>query len=79
MSVLINLVISLFVSQDNFMNWNTSSSFENLAPPTLPVTSRSRTPANRRSAVVNKTEDDVVFRICRLDYYLLWIDEWVAM
>ena len=49
------------------MNWNTSSSFENLAPPPtqLTMTSRSRTPSNRRSAVADKREDDVVFRICR--------------
>ena len=49
------------------MNWNTSSSFENLAPPQLMMTSRSRTPSNRRSAVADKREDDVVFRICRFD------------
>merc|ERR1719499_157059 len=46
----------VFSDMDNFMNWNTSSSFENLAPSSTPqqqqqVISRSRTPSNRRSAV----------------------------
>ena len=40
---------------DNFINWNTSSSFEHLP-------SRARTPANRRSGLSDKTLDDMAFR-----------------
>lgn len=49
----------LFSDMDNFMNWNTSSSFEN-----IPET-RQRTPARRRSGAPDKVQDDVVNRICR--------------
>jgi hypothetical protein len=58
-----------FSDMDNFMNWNTSSSFENLEERGFtPVTStpiRQRTPSRRRSAVIDKKTDDVVYRICR--------------
>merc|ERR1719266_1929472 len=43
------------------MNWNTSSSFENLAGGyTTPL--RARTPASRRSGVIDKKLDDMCFR-----------------
>jgi len=58
-----------FSDMDNFMNWNTSSSFENLEERGLtPATStplRQRTPSRRRSAVADKKEDDMVYRICK--------------
>ena len=60
-----------FSDMDNFMNWNTSSSFENLEERALlfqPATStpvRQRTPSRRRSAVPDRKTDDVVYRICR--------------
>ena len=54
----------VFSDLDNFMNWNTSSSFENLADPDT-IRSRSRTPANKRSGVYDKTTDDVIYRICK--------------
>merc|ERR1719510_2506871 len=54
----------VFSDLDNFMNWNTSSSFENLAEPET-IRSRSRTPANKRSGVYDKTTDDVIYRICK--------------
>ena len=53
----------LFSDMDNFMNWNTSSSFENI--PDMPNQKRQRTPSNRRSGVIDKTKDDVVYRLCR--------------
>ena len=49
----------LFSDMDNFMNWNTSSSFENIPE------GRQRTPSARRSGVPDKTKDDMVYRICR--------------
>lgn len=49
----------LFSDMDNFMNWNTSSSFENIPE------RRQRAPSYRRAGVPDKTRDDVVFRICR--------------
>ncbi|TRY61053.1 hypothetical protein TCAL_17191 [Tigriopus californicus] len=57
-----------FSDMDNFMNWNTSSSFENL--PSLggspaPVRPRSRTPASRRSGVIDKKTDDMLYRVIR--------------
>ncbi|XP_040573145.1 uncharacterized protein [Lepeophtheirus salmonis] len=48
-----------FSDMDNFMNWNTSSSFENLSP------IRVRTPAYRRSAVIDKKTDDMAYRKAR--------------
>ena len=59
-----------FSDMDNFMNWNTSSSFENLEERALfqPATStpvRQRTPSRRRSAIPDRKTDDVVYRICR--------------
>ena len=50
----------LFSDMDNFMNWNTSSSFEN-----IPEKTRNRTPSRRRSGAINKVTDDVVYRLCR--------------
>ena len=55
-----------FSDMDNFMNWNTSSSFENFdewprhgsRQPRRKATSISRKPSD-------KVEDDVVHRICR--------------
>ena len=57
----------LFSDMDNFMNWNTSSSFENI-PADLNgngSSSRQRTPSRRRSGAPDKISDDVVYRICR--------------
>jgi hypothetical protein len=58
-----------FSDMDNFMNWNTSSSFENLAErgfaPATSTPVRQRTPSRRRSAVPDRKTDDVVYRICR--------------
>ena len=58
-----------FSDMDNFMNWNTSSSFENLEERGLtPYTStpvRQRTPSRRRSAVYDKKMDDMAYRICK--------------
>ena len=51
----------IFSDMDNFMNWNTSSSFENIPE----GGSRQRTPSSRRSGVPDKTKDDMVYRICR--------------
>ena len=51
-----------YSDMDNFMNWNTSSSFENFDKE---VERRSRTPANRRSYIHNKETDDVIYRICQ--------------
>lgn len=51
----------VFSDMDNFMNWNTSSSFENLDE----GIKRARTPATRRSGVIDKTTDDMVYRLCR--------------
>ena len=50
-----------FSDIDNIMNWNTSSSFENLAPGFL-TPSRARTPSNRRSGIIDKKLDDMCFR-----------------
>lgn len=47
-----------FSDLDNILNWNTSSSFENV----LDLASRSRTPTNRRSAVTDKVADDMAVR-----------------
>ncbi len=56
----------IFSDMDNFMNWNTSSSFENVSAAVGSSSRpRSRTPCNRRSAVYDKKKDDVVYRICR--------------
>ena len=52
----------IFSDMDNFMNWNTSSSFENIPER---GSSRQRTPSSRRSGVPDKTKDDMVYRICR--------------
>lgn len=49
----------LFSDMDNFMNWNTSSSFENIPE------QRQRTPARRRSGKPDKIADDMVQRLCR--------------
>eukprot|EP00092_Neocalanus_flemingeri_P028135 GFUD01030555.1.p1 GENE.GFUD01030555.1~~GFUD01030555.1.p1 ORF type:complete len:1478 (+),score=209.49 GFUD01030555.1:136-4569(+) len=49
-----------FSDLDNIMNWNTSSSFENIAGFVTP--SRARTPSNRRSGVTDKKLDDMAFR-----------------
>jgi len=49
-----------FSDLDNIMNWNTSSSFENIAGFVTP--SRARTPASRRSGVTDKKLDDMAFR-----------------
>merc|ERR1719510_1605075 len=61
-----------FSDLDNFMNWNTSSSFENLAEQEdkfqnnlNKLRSRSRTPSNKRSGVYDKKTDDVIYRICK--------------
>ena len=51
----------LFSDMDNFMNWNTSSSFENIPE----RAARQRTPSRRRSGAPNKITDDMVFRLCR--------------
>ena len=50
-----------FSDLDNFMNWNTSSSFENVVALNR---SRSRTPSNRRSGVYDKKNDDMAYRRC---------------
>ena len=58
----------MFSDMDNFMNWNTSSSFENLPSYSSPNSrrrARSRTPANRRSAVIDKVTDDMAYRAAR--------------
>ena len=47
-----------FSDLDNILNWNTSSSFENV----LDLASRARTPTNRRSAVTDKVADDMAVR-----------------
>ena len=52
----------LFSDMDNFMNWNTSSSFENIPEKSR---SRQRTPSRRRSGAIDKVTDDMVYRICR--------------
>eukprot|EP00090_Calanus_glacialis_P037984 TRINITY_DN6607_c0_g1_i1.p1 TRINITY_DN6607_c0_g1~~TRINITY_DN6607_c0_g1_i1.p1 ORF type:complete len:1476 (-),score=228.81 TRINITY_DN6607_c0_g1_i1:131-4558(-) len=49
-----------FSDLDNIMNWNTSSSFENIAGFVTP--SRARTPSSRRSGVTDKKLDDMAFR-----------------
>ena len=63
-----------FSDLDAFMNWNTSSSFENIeaaaaassvSPSSGSRSRRTRTPSNRRSARFDKRTDDVVYRICR--------------
>ena len=56
----------IFSDMDNFMNWNTSSSFENIPEmhqrtPEM----RQRTPARRRSGAPDKVADDMLYRICR--------------
>ena len=51
----------LFSDMDNFMNWNTSSSFENIPEKSR----RQRTPSRRRSGAIDKVTDDMVYRICR--------------
>ncbi len=57
---------SVFSDMDNFMNWNTSSSFENIVNPKRRSRSRTpRTPSNRRSGVYDKVTDDMAFRIAR--------------
>ena len=48
-----------FSDIDNIMNWNTSSSFEQLNS----TPSRPRTPGNRRAGVSDKTLDDMAFRM----------------
>lgn len=58
----------LFSDMDNFMNWNTSSSFENLpslSGSPVPMRPRSRTPASRRSGVIDKKTDDMLYRVIR--------------
>ena len=52
-----------YSDMDNFMNWNTSSSFENLD--NSDRQNRSRTPANRRACMYDKEKDDVIYRICK--------------
>ena len=47
-----------FSDLDNILNWNTSSSFENV----LDLASRARTPTNRRSGVTDKVADDMAVR-----------------
>ena len=54
----------LFSDMDNFMNWNTSSSFENIPCSTPVRNQRQRTPANRRSGRYDKMKDDMVYRKC---------------
>lgn len=57
-----------FSDMDNFMNWNTSSSFENLEEQGFPPatsTPRQRTPSRRRSAIPDKKLDDMAYRICK--------------
>ena len=69
---------AFFSDLDAFMNWNTSSSFENIENVAATASSpssgrcsrhqrrrRTRTPSNRRSALYDKKTDDVVYRICR--------------
>ena len=55
----------IFSDMDNFMNWNTSSSFENIPEGYNNSAARQRTPSARRSGVPDKTKDDMVYRICR--------------
>ena len=45
---------------DNFLNWNTSSSFEHLATTSTPA--RARTPVIRQSGLSDRTLDDMAFR-----------------
>ena len=47
-----------FSDIDNMLNWNTSSSFENV----LDLATRSRTPTSRRSTVTDKVADDMAVR-----------------
>ncbi len=70
-----------FSDLDAFMNWNTSSSFENIdaalhaSSPSSGRRSRqmllqqhqrrARTPSNRRSGRYDKKTDDMVYRLCR--------------
>ena len=52
-----------FSDMDNFMNWNTSSSFENFDECAERVRRRKSTTVGRKPS--DKVEDDVVNRICR--------------
>ena len=46
---------------DNFLNWNTSSSFEHISGLVSPI-KRSRTPSSRRAGVSDKVSDDMMVR-----------------
>ena len=52
-----------FSELDNLLNWNTSSSFENIDTLTTSTPNRPRTPAMRRSGVSDPVSDDMINRL----------------